>query len=367
MIKLISDYEYLGNGLVKINSNMNEFNVRVDLLYNNIENWESLNNFNFLKNKFDQLYTVLTSFSADWKSTADLVYNVKGYWEQPILIAFHRTFNFVANFVEIETWLNENFPTREFSPTQIIRCDFLCKNYNDESLDGFRLVNYDPIKAEEKASFYGTTSKKVYRFLGIKNQLNSIIFLINALLRKYNNTSYIINRIQDLSVYSSFIGYNKSLNTFFSEELKDFSPTDLAYFQTYITQYNNVYKIYQRDYIQLESIPADDLLIFDLRDVAITSGGSFFFKNIKDYWTYYPYTNIEFCPKNVCSDCYDEIDINNLYKNREYCNGIPKYILTECGETIPYTPPYTGPLNVNDAKILDLSDNSLDQLSMLLI
>lgn len=362
MIEEISDYEYLGNGFLKINSNMHQFNVRIDNLYSNIEKFTTLPGLNIFSNRFNEISTILQSFSANWKTASNLVYNLQGYWEEPIQIAFHRTFNYAANFLEVETWLNENFPTSDFSKTQIIRCDYLCKNYSDEMLEGFQLTNYDPIKAEAQATIYGTTSKKVYRFLGIKNQLNAIIFLINALLKKYNNTGFLIDKIKDLTVYSSFVSFNKSLNLFSSEELVNFNNTDLVYFDSYVTQYNNLYKIYASQYIDLEIIPQDALVFFDFRDVTITSGGAFFFKNINNYWTYYPYTNIEFCPKNVCNDCYDDVEVNYVYRDRGYCVSGPKYILTECGE-IPYAS--IGSMSIfYEQQLMD--DPIIEQLSDLL-
>jgi hypothetical protein len=312
MIQEISEYKYLGNGLAQINSNMNEFNVRIDLLYSDISKWNSLLKFNEIASKLSDLSTFLNSYSANWKNSSDLVYNLQGYWEEPVQIAFYKTFNYVANFVEIETWLNDYFPATDFSPTQILRCDFLCKNYSDEMLEGARILNYDSSKLEEIALKYTTTVKKVYRFLGIKNQLNAIISLINFLLKKYNYTNFYVDKIKDLSSYSTFVEFDKSTNIFSSTQLANFSEIDLAYFDSYITQYNNLYNIYKSKYIELEVIPPEEIILFDLKDVAVTSGGAFFYKIINNSWTYHPYSNIEFCPRNICSDCYNSLDLNAI-------------------------------------------------------
>lgn len=360
MIKYISRFEYLGNGLNKFNSNMKEFNIRIDNLYNSLDKWKKFKEFSDFSEKFQNLRTTMQTYSANWKNSSDLVYNLQGYWEEPIQIAFDRTFNYVANFVEVETWLNENFTASVFSPSQILRCDYLCKNYSGEMLEGYRLSNYNSKKTEEIAALYKTTSKKIYRFLGLKNQLNAIISLINLLLRKYNNTTYVVDTIRDLTTYSTLVTFNKSQNIFSSVELDNFSNTDLAYFDSYVTQYNSLYKIYTLKYIELEVIPVESLIYFDLRDVAITSGGALFFKNINNSWKYHPYTNIEFCPRNTCSDCYDNLDLNSIYENREYCDSSPKYILTECGESLPYS----GSLSFSSATII--TNEELEQLSDLL-
>lgn len=341
---------------------MNEFNIRLDNLYNNLENWKRFGDFLSFYEKFQSLGTTLQSYSANWKATSDLVYNIQGYWEEPIEIAFNRTFNYAGNFVEVETWINENFPASNFSPSQILRCDFLCKNYSGEMLEGYRLSNFNSQKTEEISAVYKTTSKKIYRFLGLRNQLNAIISLINFLLRKYNNSGYVVDTIKDLTTYSTLVVFNKSLNTFSSTELTNFSNTDLAYFDSYVSQYNKLYSIYLSRYADLEVIPIESLVYFDLRDVAVTSGDAFFFKNINNTWKYHPYTNIEFCPRTTCSDCYEPLDVNTIYKNREYCSSSPKYILTECGEVLPYG----GTLSISSPKIVQMNSSTIEQLSDLL-
>jgi hypothetical protein len=201
----------------------------------------------------------------------------------------------------------------------------------------------------------------VYRFLGIKNQLNAIISLINFLLKKYNYTNFYVDKIKDLSSYSTFVEFDKSTNIFSSTQLANFSEIDLAYFDSYITQYNNLYNIYKSKYIELEVIPPEEIILFDLKDVAVTSGGAFFYKIINNSWTYHPYSNIEFCPRNICSDCYNSLDLNAIYENRKYCDSVPKYILTECGEAIPYG----GALSFSPSQIFNSPEEllAIEQLS----
>jgi phage pi2 protein 07 len=260
---------------------------------------------------------------------------VKGYWEEPIMIVYKRTFNYAANYLEIETWLNENFDPSGFSPEQILRCDFLCKNYNDEMLQGYRLIDFDPYTTESLAVQYSTTSNNVYNFLGLENQLNAIISLMNFFLKKNNKTSLIVDSIKDLSGYANYISYNKINNTFYSSELNTFREADLRALHAYIYQYQLVYKTYLK-YLDIASIPKEVLKKFDLKDISITNGGNFFYKIINGRWTYYPYTHIEFCNNTICSDCYDSLDLKELYANKRYCFVGAKYTLTECVSAVPY-------------------------------
>jgi hypothetical protein len=363
MINNISEYEYLGNGLYKINSNMQELNIRLDNLFLDKEKWNSLIPImNSLSSKLQNLHTTISTNSANWKSAASLVYGTEGYWEEPIMIVYNKTFNYAANYLEIENWLNENFIVTDFATSQIIRCEFLCKTYNDEMLKGYRLKDFDPYNTEALAVQYNTTAKKVYSYLGLVNQLNSIISLLNFFLRKNGKTSLVIDSIKDLTSYSNYISYNRIDDTFNSTELSTFREADLRAFHSYIYQYQLVYTIYLK-YADLKTIPEEILKKFDLKDIAINNGGNFFYKIINNRWTYYPYTHLEFCNNTICSDCYDTINLNELYNDKRYCFVGAKYILTECPSTIPYgeTLSFSNPI------IVDIpEDEEYDVLSNLL-
>jgi hypothetical protein len=336
MIKSISDYEYLGNGLYKINSNMNELNIRLDNLFLEKEKWNSvLTIMSSLSSDLTNLYTTINTSSANWRNASSLVYATKGYWQEPIMIVYNKTFNCAANYLEIENWLNENFDPQGFAPEQILRCDFLCKNYNDEMLKGYRLAEFDPYTVEGLALNYNTTVKEVYSFLGLENQLNAILALINFFLKKNNKTSFIIDSIKDITNYENYVSYNRISNIFYSNILDTFREADLRAFVSYVYQYQIVYKTYEK-YKELANIPKEVLKKFELKDISVTNGGNFYYKIINGRWTYYPYTHIEFCNNTICSDCYDPVNLNELYADKHYCFVGTKYILTECLSAVPY-------------------------------
>lgn len=319
MIKAFSEHQYLGNSLQIINSNMHELNIRWDILYSDKEKWNELyNTMQTMSAQLVQFSTGMASNSADWKESSDLVYNVKGYWEEPVMIVYKETVNCAANYLEIENWLNDNFPVEGFSPTQILRCDFMARNYSYESVDNVRLKDFDHSVIESLAAKHRTTTLNVFNYLGLTNQLKSIITLIDFFFRKHGLKNYLINTVRDISSYHSLITYNRITDQFESSAFNKLNQSDLRNVHAYLYQYELVYKLWFK-YKGLSDIPAEDLLKFNLMDVHVSNAGNFFYKNIGGRWQYYPYTHIEFCTKDVCTDCYSPVDLNSLYQSREYC------------------------------------------------
>jgi len=355
MITPLTEFQYLGNSLETFNSNMQELNVRTDVLHSQKDKWNSLFKiFALIQAEMNGLTATLESNSSNWSSSSDLVYNVKGYWEEPIMIAYKSTFNMVANFLEIETWLNDNFPSSLFSNTQILRCDFLCKNYSSESFQGSRIDSFKPEVLENLAATYSTTVNNIFMFLGLRNQMNTLLTTFNFYLRKYNKNNILLNEISEIESLVNLVWYNKNTDSLESSELNNFNSTDLTYFHSYLYQYrivNEKYKSFVR--LNFLSIPEFILTQFAPKNIHINTGGTFFFKIRDGRWTYHPYTNIEFCSTNTCSDCYANLDINELYKNRLPCLFPVKYILTEC--IIPDPEPYVTPLG-NLAQVVDLQE-----------
>jgi hypothetical protein len=367
MIQQISEFEYLGNSLQKFNSNMNELNVRTDILYSDSNKWNSLiNEFLQIYNDLFSLTTNVQSNSSLWGSASDIVYNISGYWEEPIQIVYKNTFNGVANLIEIETWLNDNFPSSNFSPTQILRCDYLCKNYSPEGLDGIRITQYKPEILQELASDYFVSVNEIFDFLSYKNQLESLMVVFNALFRKYGKNDLIITGIEQMSTLSDLVVFNRNIDSFQSSTLENFNSTDLQIFHSYVSQYNIIIQKYNL-YVQrnFEDIPTNVLVQFQPKNVSVHTGGYFFFKIRNGRWSYHEYKNIEFCAINTCSDCYNVLDINKLYGEKD-CPQRFKYLLTECEFVPPYVIPYITPY-IEMLSFAPQSDNSddysiLDQL-----
>jgi len=360
MIQQISQYEYLGNSLQKFNSNMNELNVRIDHLYSDSNKWNSMTNtLSALLSSLNSFSTLVASNSSNWKRSSDLVYNLRGYWEEPIMVVYKNTFNCVANMTEIETWLNDNFPSSNFSPTQIMRCDFLCKNYSAEGLAGVRIREYKPEVQELLAANYSVTVGEIYDFLSYKNILESLIVVFNSLFRKYGKESLNISGIDAMTEIVNYVYYNVNTDSFESAELIKLSQTDLKMFHSYVYQYETAivkYNLFvQRNFL---NIPNNVLVQFEPRNISNYTGGRFFFKIRNKRWSYHDYKNIEFCAANLCNDCFEALPINELYIGEKDCPQRFKYLLTECEFEPSYVSPSAGPLMLNvpdneDYNILD--------------
>lgn len=340
MIQPISEYEYLGTSLTKFNSNMQELNIRIDNLYSQIFGMESfVSSFAALSSDLEGFTSNIQTLSSNWKRSSDLVYNLRGYWEAPVLIAYKSTFNCVANYIEIETWLNENFPPENFSPTQVVRCDFLCKNYSTDALASTRIRTYEPTVMESLANLYNTTVNDIFNYLGYKNQLEALLAVFNYLFRKYSKTDLVLDDIEGISAITSFVTYNYNTRNFESAVLDNFSQSDLKYFDSYVRQYNNIKDRYQY-YVDrnFNSIPQSAINQFEPRNIEVTTGGSFFFNIQNSRWTYHYYNGSEYCASENCNDCYDALPVNELYGEKE-CPQRFKYLLTECDFVEPYVSP----------------------------
>lgn len=357
MISQIKEYDYLGNGLEKFNSNWKELNIRLDSLYSQTPVWNSFYTlFSNLSSQLQQSKTLVESSSADWKSVSNVVFNMQGYWEEPVMIAYKKIFNCVANWLEIQTWLNENFPASSFPENQNIICEYMCTNYVVESIQGTFTPQYKADFLNSLAASYGVSVKNVFNFLGLENQMNSLKNSLNFLLNKYNLTDLIVENFSDVQTFgfSNFIKFDKNINEFVSEDLIGFNQTDLIFFHSYLKQYDIVYPNYTK-YGNgiIDVIPRNILNQFVPLNLEVNNAGQFYFENVDGQWTYREYTGLNFCALNVCGDCYDYIDPNSLYKEKD-CFRF-KYLLTECEFYDPYA----------DYNVEALSLGSVEEITIL--
>lgn len=332
MIKNIPEYDYIGNSLETINSNWQELNIRLDKLYSDVPKWNDfVTTFENISSKIQSTKNTVENTSADWKYSSDIVFNMQGYWEEPVMICYEKVFNCIANYLEIQTWLNEKFPANTFPVNQNIICEYACTNYAVESIEGTFTPQYDEKLLNSLALNYSTTTKNVFMFLGFENQMNSIVNNLNFFLKKYNRKDILIEKYSDIIVYNflNFVKYDKNSDSFISDELKNFNQTDLIFFHSYMKQYEIIYSNYSKYAFGIEGvIPRNILNQFVPLNLNINNAGQFLFKNINNQWVYREYTGLNFCSLNVCGDCYDYINPNTLYKDKECFRY--KYILTEC-------------------------------------
>lgn len=330
-MKTLSKYEYLGNSLVKINENFNEMNVRVDNLYSEKQKWDGFFTLiQSISSNIQHFVNTIPGLTGNWKETSDLVYNVKGFWEEPILVVYPKTFNMVGNYLEVQTFLNENFSCDNFSPTQLLKCDFLCKNYNP---DKFQLTPYIGEKRptlEAYAKQYSVTIEEVYSYLSYLNQIKSVTNVLNSLFLKVSQRDLVVADWRDVQQYENYVSYDYTKNEFFSTEV-DMEQYDLKFFYSYIVQYKSIYtKLNNYISKKIDTIPQFILDQFTNRSIEVFIGGTFYFKNINNSWELFPYYGNEYCAGSYCFDCYSSINVNDLYNYEKPCYNSFEYLLDEC-------------------------------------
>lgn len=358
MIQEIFSYDYLGNGLEKINSNWQELNIRLDNLYSTSKKLNDFSNFfSTVSSQLNSTKNIVQNLSSNWKNSSNIVFNMRGYWQEPVMIAYKKVFNCISNWLEMQTWLNENFPASNFPTGQAIICEYTCTNYAVEIFNGTFSEKYNENFLNSLAAAYSVTTKKVFYFLGFENQMNVLKNAFNFLLTKYNKKDLILESFSDVNTFGfhNFIKFDKNSDEFVSEELKEFSQTDLIFFHSYLKQFDIIYPNYEK-YSRgiVDVIPRDVLNRFVPLNLEINNAGQFYFENINGQWTYREYTGLNFCALNVCGDCYDYIDPNSLYKEKE-CYRF-KYLLTECEFYDPYTEYSVEALALNTAEQITMLD-----------
>jgi len=334
MINYLSEYEYLGNSLYKFNANMHELNIRFDNLYSESVKWNSFfTTMERLSANLESFITTVPQVSSTWKTSANLVYNLQGFWEEPIMIVFKDTFNMVGNFFEIKNWLTNNFPCSNFPVNQLIRCDFLCKNYNPNKFQQYIFEKENTTVVESLAKTYQVRISDVYKYLSYLNQLESIKNALNSLYIKNDLRTNIIQDWEDIRTLTSHVSYDFINHKFKSTELPSFSHVDLEYFYSYIKQFVDIdSKMALLIDKGISDLPDNVLVQFKNKNVEVYTGNSFFFKNINSEWMLYPYNGSEFCAANNCGDCYDLLNIHELYDYSKDCIDSFEYVLTECYE-----------------------------------
>ena len=342
MIEQLSEFEYLGNSLHKINSNMSQLNTRFDILYNSMEKWIiSTAELNNLVNGMNLCSTVVGNTSANWRTASSNVYNLKIFWQEPIHIVYKNVFIRVGNYQEIAYWLNDNFDPSNFIENQPIKCDFMCQNYNPVVLDKTLITNITSVTLEALASTYDVKVYEINSYLSYRNQMMGIIAAINSLFRRNAGSITSIDDWANIGDLTTQIAYNERTNTWSSSSLVNFSETELSMLHSYAIQYNTLSPKYQELIDKgIPLIPDTVMSKFTGQNLDITLIGSFYFRIINGQWTYYPYSGViagsnASCLNSRCGDGYDVIDINNVYNNDDQV--LPyKYILTDCTVPDPY-------------------------------
>ena len=331
-LNIIDDYDPVGNSIDAINNNFNLFNVRTcNLLQSNISDLIPLyTSISQLSSKYENFSSVMSSFSANWASTASIVFNTKGHWLSPITLVYEKTFSTVANYTDIIDWLNLNFKDT-FPEDQIIKVNYLIKTYSDLSLNGASIEKIDIADLDLLAGAYNKTTLDIKKYIIYKNHTNTIISIINNILLSAFRKDLFITGVEQINTY--YDSYNIAFGRLSSSLIKDISYVYVEAIYTYLMQYQIIRSEYERLLeLSIESIPSEILIKFDLQNIYGSFFGHFCFVQNGGEWVFTPQCNIMFCADNICNDCYGYIDPNTLYEGRQ-CFGNDLYRLESC----PYT------------------------------
>jgi hypothetical protein len=183
-IKEQDRYSAIGNLQKTVNSNMQEFNVRTCDVDKNIDAWRS--NFQDLSSLIPKLESFASSFqetSAFLKSASDIVYNFENYWLPNIGILYVKPFSVIANYQDIEKWLDSNF-IDVFHKNQILSVNFAVHSYDPTILNGTPIQNITTETLDSLAISYQLTATEIKDFVVKDNLVNSIISIINSIFNR---------------------------------------------------------------------------------------------------------------------------------------------------------------------------------------
>lgn len=331
-IQEIDIYNSIGNSIDIINKNFQLFNNRMCYIDKARSELKILfSNINFSTPSINGLITTVNSNSALWRDTASLVYNTKGYWLEPVTLMYQKTFSVIANFAEIETWLDNTFSINTFTQNQILKVSYIVKNYDPSIINNTPLPNTTTASLDTLAAAYNQNTNDIQSYFSYFNHITSIIATINNIIkRSIQNIGLLIEPTNNVKAIQYFNSFSIFKNILSSNKLINFSQSDLRLIYSYLYQLVLINNLYQTLVDKgIPNIPATILNKFNLQKIYETFIGSFCFHlNNNNLWEYIPSCNIDFCVDQKCN-CYDFIDVNSLYKNRG-CPFPIKYDLVSC-------------------------------------
>jgi len=330
-IKEQDRYSAIGNLQKTVNSNMQEFNVRTCDVDKNIDAWRS--NFQDLSSLIPKLESFASSFqetSAFLKSASDIVYNFENYWLPNIGILYVKPFSVIANYQDIEKWLDSNF-IDVFHKNQILSVNFAVHSYDPTILNGTPIQNITTETLDSLAISYQLTATEIKDFVVKDNLVNSIISIINSIFNRIKIGMTVKNNNDLFDIYSKITSFRGILNT--TQFIIDQENLKVIY--SLLNQYALIHPVYT-DYANRGAKQIPELIIskFDLKNIYTHYFHSFCFKQNSDKkWKYLPDCYKENCKNQPCDDCYDALDVNDYYENSDCVLGT-KFVLRECANVV---------------------------------
>lgn len=325
----IDSYNLLGNSRSELNQNFSDLDIRTCIYDNAKPTYEQLfTNISDLSARLSNFTSAVQSVSSDYINTSNLVYNLKDYWLTPVTLVYPLSFSVVANYQDIENWLNQNF--LDIPTNQIYKIQFVVKSYSDSLLANTLLEKVSTETLDALSSTYGISTKNIQRFIVLDNIVKTIISSVKTILtRLFIKTQ--VDTASDLDVLISSCSIHK--NVILSSVLTTIDYTNLLSIWSLLQQYSLVKDEYTAlSELGINTIPGNVLARFNTKNIYEAVIGSFCYK-YDTKWSYIPDCSRNICLNTECSSCYDSIDVNNLYTTDD-CKIGSKYVLLECDSVV---------------------------------
>lgn len=328
-IQTIDEYDPLGNSLEVINNNFSIIDTRLCEYDKNRPIFDALfSSIRSLSGELSNFSTTIQENSSLLSDSANLVYNLKDYWLNPVTLMYPKTFSVLANYQEIENWLNETFPN--YAPSQMFKVQFVVKSFDHLSLDGTALETFSTDTLDALSSPYNIKTVDIKRYIILDNHVKSVISSINNIFKRLD-IKIPVNSYTDLDYIASTFTVHRQV---LSSSKIDLSQDNLLVIWSFLAQYQLLRDEYLSLYtLGISTIPSNILLKFNVKNIVETFIGDFCFVFSDDAWRYVPSCSRDICANQYCDDCYDVLDVNGLYTGTD-CPLKAKYVLIECDSAV---------------------------------
>ncbi len=325
----LHDYSPIGNTLEEMNRNFHLMNNRVCVLQESMNRWQNFTDtINTLKPKLNNQVKFLDRNAQRYTDMSNIVFNAQEFWKEPITIVYSEGFSVVGNYIEAQKWLNSNFPASQFIDNQRIRLEFLIKTYDPAIMDNYPINELAYNSLTSMANSYGLKLKDIMDYIVVDNQCQTVINAINAIFVRMKKPDLILDSTEKIQlIYSDIVFKN---NAYTATLLADFDDIDLQLIYCLFDQYFTIFLPKRTSLLNIPTVlPADILERYDNKLIYTNFVYHFTFVKNGSTWAYIPNT-LESIPQITnCNSCYDYIDLDKIYKDRN-CEYRAVYELIEC-------------------------------------
>ena len=318
----------LGNSLDEMNQNFHLMNIRICKLQEDIKKWTGMfDSLQSIKDRLNNNTATIERVKQRYIDAANIVYNIRPYWELPIALVYAPGFDTIGNFNEVRLWLLDNFNPSDFIDNQLIRVEFLIRNYSPEIFDQYPIGELSSTAMDSIAGTYGISSRHILSYLSVLNQLRQTVSSMNNIFTRAKLNWEILESEQ---VHILFDSIKYDAGQFTSTLMTELSEADLQLLHCLADQYINLFEpaLPQFDNI-VNDFPAELLERFDNNLIFSNFGHHFNFIKTNNSWEYYPNDLVPHGQGFNCNSCFSIIDTQKIYTNDD-CGFRASFELIEC-------------------------------------